>query len=127
MSFEGILESIESQGGVTLSCASQSNVNEVMDDRWYFPLLPDATEVVLADDLHYRLDEFMLCHQKRLKETNVYLGVWLNPENDSYYLDINTAERSKPKAIQRAKSINSTSKRQILAMYNPQRDETINI
>ena len=124
MSFEGILESIESQGGVTLSCASQSNVNEVMDDRWYFPLLPDATEVVSSRDLSDHLHDFMVLNEQKLREDNTYLGVWRNPENGKYYLDINTAERSKDEAIKSATVINSSSNRQILALYNPLQDKT---
>lgn len=55
----------------------------------------------------------------------MYLGVWLNPESNEYYFDINTAVADAREVIELAKQINTSSNRQILALYNPARDETI--
>lgn len=124
--FQGdIINEIRKNEGITLRYFDEHDAREVADDEWYFPALPDETAIVQPEQLERTFEDFAAKHKDKLLEDNMYLGVWLNPESNEYYFDINTAVADAREAIELAKQINTSSKRQILALYNPKRDRTV--
>lgn len=108
-------------GGITLKLLGLDLVNslEVGGNYWYFPLLPDCTLLVGEDQLSVELEKFMLDNSAELLKRGRYLGVWLNPKDKKYYIDINVRSKTERGALKRVTVINKSSTRKILVIYNP--------
>lgn len=116
-------------GGITLRLFGLDLVNskEVGGNYWYFPLLPDRTIIVDEDKLPEGLDRFVAINSDVLFKRGRYLGVWHNPGDSKYYLDINIRRRDKIDALQKVATINKSSTRKILAIYNPIKDTVVEV
>lgn len=123
------IHSIIKNGGVTLklSSAGLAEAKEVGGDFWYFPLLPDYTLLINEDRLSAELEKFVLKNSTELLKRGRYLGVWFNPKDEKYYLDINVRSKTEDRALKRVASINKSSNRKILAIYNPTKDVVVNV
>ncbi|NCU38105.1 hypothetical protein EOL96_03570 [Candidatus Saccharibacteria bacterium] len=117
------------QGGITLQLHSNSiaDATEVAGDYWYYPVLPDNTVIVSEHDLPTAIAAFVTTNAPELQRPNRYLGVWCNPTNSQYYIDINERSPAKTHAIERVKQINAQSKRQILSIYNSSCDTSLSL
>lgn len=118
-----------SQGGITIQLHGNSlaDAKEVAGDYWYYPVLPDSTVIVSELALPKAVVAFVTTHATALRQPNRYLGVWRNPSNSQYYIDINERSPTKKHATRRVKQINAQSQRQILAIYNPSNGDFITI
>lgn len=123
-----LLNTATQQGGITLKYNPNLNnkLRQVGGDYWYFPAFPDRTKIVAPERLEPAFAEFIATNAQDLARRGRYLGIWRNPQNGDYYLDINTRATSKEQAVKRMEQINKVSKRHILAAYNPVRDVTVN-
>lgn len=124
--YSDILQKALQQGGITvaLDVDNPQNATEVGGDYWYYPLHPDKTVVIGEQQLAEAVKVFVQENKNDLAKAKQYLGIWRNPEDNNYYIDINERSRTKADAINRVKQINAHSKRQILAIYNPKREQT---
>jgi len=116
-------------GGATLklTVTSLAEAMKVVGDFWYFPLLPDCTLLVNEDQLSAELEKFVLNNSAELLKRGRYLGVWFNPKDEKYYLDINVRSKTEDGALKRVAKINKSSTRKILAIYNPSIDVVVNV
>lgn len=127
-SFEIYLETVIArtlQNGGTASKPSSCEFLPVQD-LWCFPKYPSKTaihppSVNLLDELR----NFITKNEVPLNEDDCWLGTWINPQTGEYYLDIATGiedlETAKEIAIQAGKA----EGRQIVAMFNPKKNETV--
>lgn len=116
-------------GGATLKLSGVclAEAIEIGGDFWYFPLLPDCILLVGANQLSAELDKFVLNNSAELLKRGRYLGVWFNPKDEKYYLDINVRSKTEDRALKRVANINKSSTRKILAIYNPTKDKILSI
>lgn len=123
-----ILKFVTLYGGITLKFnpSSKITLRQVGGDYWYFPAFPDKTKIVSHERLEPAFAEFTAMHAQDLARRGHYLGLWRNPQNGNYYLDINTRTTTKEQAIKCMEQINKVSQRRILAAYSPARNTTIN-
>lgn len=116
-----IAKKVLDRGGITLQLHGNNlaDAAEVAGDYWYYPILPDCTVIVNEYDLPAAINAFVAADARELQRPNRYLGIWKNPSDNQYYIDVNERSPTKAHAIKRVKQINAQSKRQILAIYNP--------
>ncbi|NCU30862.1 hypothetical protein EOL73_03055 [Candidatus Saccharibacteria bacterium] len=116
-------------GGTTLRLLGEnlSHSKEVGGDYWYFPLLLDRTLLVVESQLSAELEKFVLKNSAELLKRGRYLGVWFNPKDERYYLDINVRDKTEVGALKTVTDINKSSSRKILAIYNPTKDKILSI
>jgi len=119
-----VIKLIQANGGITLRYTNGVPV-QVGSDYWYFPVQPDATVIVARQRLEPAYNEFVANNINALATRGRYLGVWLNPDTDQYYFDITIRATTKASALRYIARINSVSQRQILAAFNPARNETL--
>lgn len=94
-------------------------------DKWGFPKYPEKTAILPSDtDLVTALKVFVQENETYLIEPNVYLGTWINPQNNQYYLDIMAAYDSREEALRLAKEHSRKGGRRIVALYHFLTDET---
>lgn len=127
MTLDEVIANILLNGGITTKLHNDDCITEITEDAWYFPAQPDDTTVVKEDHITTCLREFIDNHHKQLIRPDRYLGVWRNPETGRYHIDVNRADPDKASAIKTAKEISRSSRQKILAIYNINRDRTIDI
>ena len=95
-------------------------------DAWGFPKYPDRTIILPPDaDLSGALEAFIRSNAAFLAEANCWLGTWVNPETRNNYLDVTTSCSGLDEALRMVALINAASRRQIIAVYNSSRGETV--
>jgi len=119
-----VIKQIQANGGITLRYTDGA-AKQVGGDFWYFPAKPDNTMIVARQRLEPAYNEFVANNINALATRGRYLGVWLNPDTDQYYFDITIRATTKASALRYIARINSVSQRQILAAFNPARNETL--
>ena len=127
-SFEIYLETVIArtlQNGGTASKPSSCKFLPVQD-LWSFPKYPSKTAILPPSvNLLDELRNFVAKNEVPLNEDDCWLGTWINPQTGEYYLDIATGiedlETAKEIAIQAGKA----EGRQIVAMFNPKKNETV--
>ena len=112
-------------GGTTYSFAKKEFVNDA--DKWFYPKYPALTRVVPVDDLTQALSDYIDRHAELLEQESMYLGTWINPESKKCHLDVNTASASKDGALLAAHRAEEGQEGEILAVYNPHRDESASL
>lgn len=61
-------------------------------DDWKFPKYPGKTVILPPEvDLITELKNFILANEPFLKEADCWLGTWINPQTQRFYLDITTS------------------------------------
>ena len=76
-------------------------------------------------DLAVELREFITRNEVLLKETDCWLGTWINPRTKEYYLDIATGIVDLDEARRAAIRISHNDGRKIVAIFNSKRNETV--
>ena len=95
-------------------------------DTWGFPKYPGKTAILPPEvDLVDELKNFISAHESLLRETDCWLGTWINPQTQHYYLDITTSHHDLNEARRMALEIGDREGRRIVALYNSKRNETI--
>ena len=120
------IHQIITEGGITLQLDARNNTyRSVGGDYWYFPVAPDATVIIDGSRLEAGFHDFVTSNRQVLMQDDTYLGVWRNPSDSKYYLDICTRDTDHDRALTTARSISDKSDRTIKSIYNPEQDATI--
>ena len=113
------------QYGITTSNIDSYQFLEPVD-AWGFPKYPGRTAIVPpGEDLATALKRFIFDNGSSLREPDAWLGTWINPQTDHYYLDITTSYQDFDEAKQIAIEIGEKEGRRIVALYNSRRQETV--
>lgn len=95
-------------------------------DTWGFPKYPGKTAILAPDvDLVAELSTFIDQNAVFLSESDCCLGTWINPHTNHYYLDVTTSCPNLDVARQIARAISLKEGRQIVALYNAKRQQTV--
>ncbi len=95
-------------------------------DAWGFPKYPSKTAILPPQvDLVDELKIFISANESVLKEPDCWLGTWINPQTQYFYLDITTSCSNLDEAKRKALEISEREGRRIVALYNSKRNETI--
>lgn len=95
-------------------------------DIWSFPKYPGKTVILPADfDLEAGLRDFIDKNEQFLKEPDCWLGTWIHPQTREFYLDISTGSIDLEESMKKAREAGDRDARQIVAIYNPKRKQTI--
>lgn len=125
--FNSLIKKAIAGGGITFRLHQSDyldDAEEIAGDYWYYPVLPDSTLIVDEPALSDQTMLFISKYSAEIFQPDRYLGIWRNPEDKMYYVDVNERSREKAEAIASAKAINARSSRQIIAIYNPDHDES---
>jgi len=112
------------QGGVT----SKVNIYQFLDpiDAWGLPKYPSKTVNLPPDaDLVEELRKFIQIYHADLLEPDAWLGTWVDPLTQHYYLDITlicpALEEAKREALERSQQEGRT----VVALYNFKRNQLV--
>lgn len=93
---------------------------------WKFPKYPGRTAILpMQIDLADELKNFIFANEPFLRETDCWLGTWINPQTQEFYFDITTSCDNLDEARKMALELSSREGRKIVALYNSERNETI--
>ena len=112
------------QGGV----ASRPDTYQFLPstDTWSFPKYPGRTAILPPDvDLVAELKAFIAANEPFLTEPDCWLGTWINPQTNHFYLDVATACADLDEARRTALEVSARAGRKIVALYNSKRKETV--
>jgi hypothetical protein len=112
------------RGGVTSNLHTYEFLSPI--DAWGVPRDPEKTQIVAPDaDILQSLRQFIHANTDALRAPGCWLGTWINPATHCCYLDITeilpTLAEARDLAIQRS----SRCSRDIEAIYNFKRQETV--
>jgi hypothetical protein len=112
------------------SGGSASRLNEknflLPRDVWSFPKYPARTLILPTTvSLAFELREFIKRNEAFLNEPDCWLGTWINPRTQEYYLDIATGITDLDEARRVAERISLEDGRKIVAIFNSKRNETV--
>lgn len=95
-------------------------------DIWAFPKYPAKT-AILPQDIHLAeaLKDFILANEQFLREPDCWLGTWIHPQTQEFYLDITTSCADLDTAKRMAYEASQREGRKIVAIYNSKHKETI--
>jgi hypothetical protein len=95
-------------------------------DAWGFPKYPSKTAILPPKaDLINELKKFISANERFLREPDCWLGTWINPQTQHFYLDITTSCHDLNEAGRTALEISQREGRRIVALYNSKRNETV--
>ena len=95
-------------------------------DRWEFPKYPSKTSIRPTEiDLVAALRDFIHTNEPFLREPDCWLGTWIHPQTHEFYLDITTGCENVDEAKKTAMQVSQRDGRQVVAIYNSKRKETI--
>ena len=112
------------QGGVTSKLDTFQFVSTV--DAWALPKYPDKTVILPPDvDLQQELVAFIQTNEFWLRQSECWLGTWIEPHTRYIYLDITSLCSYLEEAMHEAATLNQQARRKIVALYNFKRDQTV--
>jgi hypothetical protein len=95
-------------------------------DAWEFPKYPGKTVIFpLEVDLVEELRNFISANESLLRESNCWLGTWINSHTQHFYFDITTSCNDIDEARKTALEIGEREGRKIVALYNSKRNKTV--
>jgi len=95
-------------------------------DTWSFPKYPDRTAILPPEiDLAAELKTFIAANEPFLREPDCWLGTWINPRTGHFYLDVATGCEDLNEARRTVLEFSARAGRQIVALYNSKRKETM--
>jgi len=98
----------------------------VPKNAWFFPKYSSKTKIIpLNTNLLKELETFVNDNKGLFLEKNTFLGVWLNPNTQHYYLDVTTSVEDLNFAKKTAKEISIREGRKIVTLYNPKLNKTV--
>ena len=112
------------KGGTASSLDAYQFLSPV--DAWCFPKYPSKT-VILPPDMNLlnELKKFIEVNETFLRESNCWLGTWVNSHTKHCYLDITTSCKDLESAKQMAIDISIKDGRKIVAIYNSKLEQTV--
>lgn len=95
-------------------------------DIWSFPKYPSRTAILAHDiNLVKALEGFIILNEPFLMEADCWLGTWIHPQSQEFYLDIATGCADLDDAMQTALQVSQHDGRQIVAIFNSKRGQTV--
>jgi hypothetical protein len=95
-------------------------------DTWGFPKHPGRTAILPPEtDLASAIKAFIAANASLLAAADAWLGTWVHPQTGYFYLDITTSRDQLDDARRMALENSVREGRQIVALYNSYRRETI--
>lgn len=95
-------------------------------DVWQFPRYPARTVILAPEtDLVAALRSFIRENEAFLREPDCWLGTWIHPQTRCFYLDITGGCEDLEEARRLAREASQREGRQIVALYNSGRKETV--
>ncbi|WP_432949452.1 hypothetical protein ACQPXM_16470 [Kribbella sp. CA-253562] len=119
---ERIVARTQEHGGATFSLVASAFAE--LESYWYFPKYPSRTRIVDPSRLRSELLEFIQQNHEVCRESDVWIGTWLNPRSGRCYLDITMRMRDQDEAIARARLVSVAEARNVVTIYNPYLDRT---
>ena len=111
-------------GGVAFDLTSYAFLPP--EDRWDFPKYPSKTLILPPEtDLAAALSDFIRTNEPFLREPDRWLGTWIHPQTHEFYLDIATGCQDVEEAKKIAMQVSQRDGRQVVAIHNSKRKETI--
>ncbi len=112
------------QGGVTSKVDTYQFLDSI--DAWGLPKYPSKTVILPPEaDLVEQLRLFIQAHHVDLLEPDAWLGTWVDPLTQRYYLDITlicpVLEEAKREALERSRQEGRT----VVAVYNFKLNQTV--
>ncbi len=122
--YQLLIDNTKKDGGVTFDIINNSIVKP--KDHWLFPKFPSKTLILKSDvGINIEVKSFIENNLVYLSDQDTYFGLWINPKTQDYYLDIITAMEDENKAMEKARELSKKERRQIVSIYNPDKNETI--
>ena len=95
-------------------------------DDWKFPKYPSRTAILQPDvDLPDELNSYIGANEALLREADCWLGTWIHPKTQQFYLDVTTSRITFEAARECALEFGQREGRPIVAIYNSGRNETV--
>jgi hypothetical protein len=111
-------------GGVTSKVDTFQFLDSI--DAWGLPKYPGRTVILTPEaDIVEELRLFIQANHSDLLESDAWLGTWVDPLSQRYYLDITIIcpflEEAKREALERSQQAGRT----VVALYNFKRNQTV--
>lgn len=95
-------------------------------DVWSFPKYPGRTRILAHDiDLVAALHDFITENEPFLREPDCWLGTWIHPATQEFYLDVATGYSDLSQARAMALAASQREGRQVVALYNSEQRKTV--
>lgn len=95
-------------------------------DSWSFPKYPGRTAILPPHvDLVAELKAFIAANKPLLREPDCWLGTWINPQTNHFYLDVATACDDLDEARRSALEVSTCDGRKIVALYHSKRKDPV--
>jgi len=112
------------RGGVTSKIDTYQFFSAV--EAWGIPKYPDRTVILPPGaSLTQEVSAFIHANEACLKESNCWLGTWIDPDTGNCYLDITTIYTCLEDARREAISLSENSRRKIVALYDFKNEQTV--
>lgn len=112
-------------GGATYSF-KKAEMLEVAN-VWLYPQFPGLTKIVPVEDLSTELAHFISDYQTVLDNDALYIGTWINPDNQQCYIDVITFAQTQEEALSNARHLSQDQGRQVVSIYNPATRKVVNL
>lgn len=112
-------------GGATYNLQAKTMLDTA--NVWLYPQFPGLTRVVAAEDLVAELEHFINDYTTVLDNKDLYLGTWINPQNNQCYIDVIAVASTQQEATQKAKHLSDDQGRNVISIYNPATRQVLNI
>lgn len=95
-------------------------------EAWGLPKYPDRTVILPPDaNLPQEVTAFIHGNADHFRESNCWLGTWINPQTNHYYLDITCIYMHLDEARREAIALCHRAQRKIVALYDFKRGRTV--
>lgn len=94
---------------------------------WLYPQFPGLTKITPAENLAAELIHFLSDYATVLDNDDLYVGTWINPENDQCYIDVIAYANTKEEALAKAQHLSEDQGRQVVSIYNPSTRQIVNL
>lgn len=112
-------------GGATYSLKNSLMLEPA--DVWLYPQFPGLTKIVPVDQLEAELAHFISDYATVLDNDQLYLGTWINPNNNHCYIDVIATASTQEAALASAQHLSDDQGRQVVSIYNPATRQVINV
>lgn len=126
--FEIYLEEVAARTVRDGGTASKPSTRQFLParDLWSFPKYPSRTAILPSNiNLVKALMDFIAENEKYLNEEDCWLGTWLNPITQEFYLDIAMGIQDLDAAKKFAMQAGETEGRKVVAIFNSRKNQTI--
>jgi hypothetical protein len=105
------------RGGVTSKLDTYEFVSSL--DAWGLPKYPDKTVILSPGaNLRQEITAFIYQNETSLRESNCWLGTWIDPDTGDCYLDMTALYFHLEDAKREAITLSKRARRKIVALYD---------